>query len=432
MSDKWREHFAIKFVNAKVLIVLYIAFGVSWIIWSDLILGDLTTNQTVATNLSILNGCFFILITSILLFALLRLYRRYILMSHQRVDEAEANYRHLFQSSPVPMWIYDLHSFCFLIVNEAAISRYGYSREDFMGMTIFDIRPKNEHAALEQNLRSDDNKGYIFSGVWKHIKKNGDEIFVEIDSHPIVFQGRKAKLVMSLDVSELVQTQSEYRAVAEELNTFVYRASHDLRGPLARLIGIADLMKYTMSNEHAEYVNLLSKTAHLMDHMLQRLLTVNSLKEYIPNNQQIFLRDMVGQIAVMALEANSVDVPIKNNISADLIFKSDPKIIRLALESMIDNAIKYRDLDRPVYITIDATILEYQVIITVSDNGIGIDDDVRSRIFDLFFRGTERSNGSGLGLYIAREAVKRQGGRVRLVSGKRNNTVFEIVIPIAQ
>lgn len=432
MSEKWREHFAIRFVNAKVLIILYVAFGVSWIIWSDLILGHLTTNKTAAINLSILKGCIFILITAILLFGLLRLYRRHIIASHQRVDEAEANYRHLFQSSPVPMWIYDLESFCFLIVNEAAISRYGYSREDFMQMTIFDIRPQNDHAALKENLRSDANRGYIFSGVWKHIKKNGEEIFVEIDSHPITFQGRKSKLVMSLDVSALIHTQSEYRAVAEELNTFVYRASHDLRGPLARLIGIADLMKYTMSNEHAEYVNLLSKTAHLMDHMLQRLLTVNSLKEYVPHDQQIFLRDMVGQIAVMALETNSVDVPIKNNISADLTFKSDSKIIRLALESLIDNAIKYRDLDHPVYIILDACIDERQVIISVSDNGIGIDDEVRGRIFDLFFRGTERSNGSGLGLYIAREAVKRLGGRVRLASGTRNHTVFEIVIPMAQ
>lgn len=111
-------------------------------------------------------------------------------------------YRLLFDSHPQPMWIHDSETLHFLAVNEAAIAHYGYSRTEFLNMTIADIRPREERQALDDKLaRTPD--GPEKSGVWRHRLRNGRIILVEVASHPLEFEGRPARLVMAHDVTAL-------------------------------------------------------------------------------------------------------------------------------------------------------------------------------------------------------------------------------------
>ncbi|MEO6392591.1 MAG: PAS domain S-box protein, partial [Pyrinomonadaceae bacterium] len=115
--------------------------------------------------------------------------------------ESEKRYRLLFDSNPLPMWVYDTETMVFLAVNEAAIQHYGYSLEEFLSMSIADIRPREDVAALIEDIARDD--GTVHEArVWRHHKKNGEVMSVEITSHGLNFAGRPAKLVLANDVTE--------------------------------------------------------------------------------------------------------------------------------------------------------------------------------------------------------------------------------------
>lgn len=145
--------------------------------------------------------------------------------------ESEENYRFLFESNPMPTWVYDLETLSFLAVNEMAIEHYGYSREEFLSMTIKDIRPKEELPRLFENL-SMYNERIERTGSWKHRKKDGSLIDVEITSHRLTFAGRKARIVLANDVTERVraeealrQAEKKYRSIFENSIEGIFRSN---------------------------------------------------------------------------------------------------------------------------------------------------------------------------------------------------------------
>jgi PAS domain S-box-containing protein len=158
--------------------------------------------------------------------------------ARNRVEEvmraSEEQYRLLFETNPLAMWVYDLETLRFLAVNDAAVDHYGYSREQFLNMTIEQIRPPEDVQRLRDRLalRS---PGLGRSGEWRHQKKNGDIITVEITSHQLDFSGRHAKLVMAVDITErqlaekaLVESEDRYRDLVD--NSHELMCTHDLEG----------------------------------------------------------------------------------------------------------------------------------------------------------------------------------------------------------
>lgn len=135
--------------------------------------------------------------------------------------ESEAIYRGLFENSPQPMWVYDLESLAFRAVNDAAVRKYGFSRQEFLGMTIKDIRPPEEAPALLGHLAVT-REGFDDAGTWKHRKKDGTIIDVEITSHTLPFLGRKAELVLANDVTERTRLEKAIRHASDE-----WRATFD-------------------------------------------------------------------------------------------------------------------------------------------------------------------------------------------------------------
>lgn len=136
---------------------------------------------------------------------------------------SEARYRELFQANPHPMWVYDLESLAFLAVNDAAISRYGYSGEEFLAMTLRDIRPAADVPRLLENI-SRVNQGVDEAGAWWHRKKDGSTILVEITSHTMEFAGRPAELVLALDITERHRAEKSLHESEERLKLFIEHA----------------------------------------------------------------------------------------------------------------------------------------------------------------------------------------------------------------
>jgi PAS domain S-box-containing protein len=132
--------------------------------------------------------------------------------------ESEARYRHLFDSNPLPLWVYDLETLAFLAVNDAAIQHYGYSQDEFLSMTIKDIRPAEDIPTLLSDI-SKTRTGLSETNVWRHHKKDGTVIDVEITAHEILFASRPARLILSNDITKRRRAEENLRRSNQRLET---------------------------------------------------------------------------------------------------------------------------------------------------------------------------------------------------------------------
>jgi len=146
---------------------------------------------------------------------------------------SEKKYRYLFDSNPFPMWVYDLDTLNYLDVNESAVISYGYSKEEFLKMSLKDIRPKEDIKALMDDVALTRNS-LNRAGIWRHRKKNGEIIFVEIVSHLIDFEGKPARLVLANNVTEKVQaerklkeSENHYRTLADSGHALIWTSGTD-------------------------------------------------------------------------------------------------------------------------------------------------------------------------------------------------------------
>ncbi len=141
--------------------------------------------------------------------------------------ESEKKYRTLFHVCPIPMWVFDPDTLKFLNVNNAAIKHYGYSNEEFLSMTIKDIRPAEEIETLESIVEKNRHSISLYSGVFKHIKKNGTPMRVEIQSSKILFNGKEAKLIIAIDVTEKLKADEALK-LSEQLFKALVQDGADL------------------------------------------------------------------------------------------------------------------------------------------------------------------------------------------------------------
>jgi diguanylate cyclase (GGDEF)-like protein/PAS domain S-box-containing protein len=163
-------------------------------------------------------------------------------------EQSEASFRLIFESHPVPMWVYDLKTLAFLEVNEAAVEKYGYSREEFLSLTLKDIRPAEDVARLLKDVKQK-SPALRHAGEWRHRLKDGRIIDVEISTHAIEFNGREAALVMASDISErkqaeaaLRESEERYHSLFDRMMDGIYRSTHagkfvDVNPAMVRMFG---------------------------------------------------------------------------------------------------------------------------------------------------------------------------------------------------
>ena len=166
------------------------------------------------------------------------------MQAEKALKESEQRYSDLFHLSPQPMWVYEVSTLKFLDVNQAAISHYGYSYEEFLNMTLRDIRPESEIPKLEAALAVIKDKDEHYThGEYLHKKRNGEEIIVDIQSNIVLYKGRKAEVVLATDITDRYNYIQAIKAQNEKLKKIAWTQSHLVRAPLARIMGLAELLK---------------------------------------------------------------------------------------------------------------------------------------------------------------------------------------------
>lgn len=492
--------------------------------------------------------------------------------AEEALRASEANYRRLIEGNPQPMWIYDIDSLRILEVNEAAISKYGYTRSEFLKMTIKDLRPEEEILKVTEFLKTLqlDNKGLTQSGPWKHRLKNGELIDVEITSHAINWQGHKARFTLAWDVTKRLQMETslrkaeeQYRSIFEnaiegiyqstpegkfiavnpalakmfgysstedmirsvtdigaqlyadpadrlhmktllekngaayglefkglktnneviwvrnhiravynengmikffegtlediterkkveenlniqfaelqktnqELDRFVYSASHDLRAPLATILGLINVAEMeSPSPRFQEYLNMIKNNINRLDGFINDILnySLNSRKDI--KIEKIEFDSLIQEARNNLLFINGCNrLTFNVDISDNGPFFSDRQRLLILFNNLLSNSIKYQDVTKDSsMVIIKVTTSPEKALITFSDNGIGIEKWHLDKIFGMFYRASEHSKGSGLGLYIAKETIAKLGGSIAVESEFGAHTTFEIVIPNSQ
>lgn len=243
---------------------------------------------------------------------------------------------------------------------------------------------------------------------------------------------RTAELTLRQQNEELVK-------INQELDSFVYSVSHNLRAPLMSVLGLLRLAYIEVERADQETKVLLSYFS-MMEHSINKLDdTLKEILDYSRNARSVI---KIEKIDLAHLLQDGFDrlkyhegfekIEMSVEIDGDVPFYSDSYRLTVVLHNLISNSIKYRDSKKEhQFIRVNAIITPAAAHIEFSDNGMGIPGELLTKIYDMFFRATDKSEGAGLGLYIVRETVDKLGGRITAESSVGEGTTFRLELPNA-
>ena len=379
--------------------------------------------------------------------------------AEQLLRESEERHRKLFDNNPHPTWVFDRETLRFLAVNAAAVRKYGYSSDEFLKMTIKNIRPPEDVPVLLDSVgRVRDGDESI--GIWRHRRKDGTDIDAEITSYALNFADRPAEVVVAVDVTERKRDEAEKRKFIDKLaasnqeldlrnreveratllkSKFLASMSHELRTPLNAIVGFSDLLADEtpgeLNSKQKRFVNHIKQgSAHLLQ-LINDILDLSKIEagqlELRCEDFQLkdALPEVLSTIRPLAMIKN---IQIQHKLKTDLSVHADRVRFKQVLYNLLSNAVKFTPKDGRI--DIDCVEKGNEVCISVTDTGIGIRSEDQAVVFEEFRQvegNTDTGNeGTGLGLAITKRLVEQQGGKISLESEPGKGSRFTFTLPI--
>lgn len=232
---------------------------------------------------------------------------------------------------------------------------------------------------------------------------------------------------------ELVMANISLQRSNDELDNFIYKTSHDIRGPLASLKGIASLALIESKDEEVtKYIRMLDQTAEGLIRILTRLVSISQITHAKLQPAPIEFRSLISEvITIQNKRGLSQKIRIDQQIQIGVQLNSDRMLISIILENLMDNAVKFQNTSERIepFVRVEVEQTDEGIKISVIDNGIGVDKSSADRIFQMFVRGSEKSGTGGLGLYLSRLAAEKLGGRISLNTTAEKWTEFRVILP---
>jgi len=374
----------------------------------------------------------------------------------QRCTEAalrrsEERYRLLFEKNPLPMWVYDVDTLIFLAVNIAAEEHYGYSAEEFRTMTIKDIRPAEDAAALEANLSQ--TPGMIDVGdEWRHKKKDGSIINVEVTSHALMFDGKKARLVLANDVTKRIQAEEELRKSEEQLKQSLKLESigrlaggiaHDFNNMLTAINGYSELTLRRLDENDPLRPNIeeIKKAGERSAELTKQLLAFS--RRQMLQSKVLDINQVVSDTVLMLERLIGEDIDLVTVLDSNTAnIEADPGQLSLVILNLVVNSRDAMPDGGTITIETKNVFLDDAyarqhvsvkpgpyVMLSIGDTGIGMDAQTQQQIFEPFFTTKEVGKGTGLGLSTVYGIIKQSNGNIWVYSEVDKGTVFKIYLP---
>jgi PAS domain S-box-containing protein len=368
---------------------------------------------------------------------------------YRAAHEADERYSMLFESNPQPMWVFDVDSLAFLEVNEAATRHYGYSRDEFLAMTIMDILPPEDAPGLHFGLeRTGVQRGEV--ALAQHQRKDGTIVDMELVSHEMELEGRRARLVLGTDISERTRARAALHQSEEQLRQaqrmdaagrLAGGVAHDFNNLLTTIRGFSEMLLRDLPEEHVRRkdVEQIRKAADRGALLTRQLLTFAQPPTLQP--RLLELNTVVANMEGLLQRLVGADIRLSTRLRPGLgQVKMDPGQLEQVLVNLVLNA---RDA-MPAGGTLTIETGERQIsgstrgrsvkpgrylVLAVSDTGTGMDGETLTHVFEPFFSSRAPGSRSGLGLSIVYGIVKQSGGGVRVSSEPEQGTTVKVFIP---
>lgn len=362
------------------------------------------------------------------------------------IAESERRYRVLFENNPQPMWVYDSLTLAFLTVNEACVQTYGHTPEEFSHMTLRDIRPEEEIPKLLE-ATTQPISGPQRAGTFRHRKKDGTRMDVEIAQHPIRFGDRDARLVLATDVTERTRLEEQFRQAQrlESVGRLAGGVAHDFNNLLTVINGFSELLlsEPETTPNTATALNQIRYAGERAADLTRQLLAFSRKQDIQPavidinsvlTSTKTLLRRLIGE-----------DIELGTGLSPDLgLVLADPGQIQQIVMNLAVNSRDAMPNGGCLHIETSNVTLDEgysrehsevrpgsYIMLAVSDTGSGMTEEVRNRIFEPFFTTKELGKGTGLGLATVYGMVKQSGGWIWVYSEPGRGTTFKIYLPRA-
>jgi PAS domain S-box-containing protein len=373
--------------------------------------------------------------------------------AREELRRTAAEHRMLFERNPQPLIVYDSETLRVVAASDAASASMGYSRDEFMGMTLLDIAPEEDHAAMVQFARTHlhaEPIGFQLARPRRHLCKDGRVIDVEITSDDLVLGGRGCRVCLCLDVTERNRASAELAIARDQAveasnmkSAFLANMSHEIRTPMNGVIGMTELLLgmglTDAQRECAEQI------AHSGEQMLSIINDILDISKIETGHLELDINDFdlpetIRQTCSLAgAQAHAKGLQLDLQIGADVPrrLRGDSRRIHQVLLNLVANAIKFTATGS-VSVVVSATGQNQgqgtTITIEVADTGIGIAPGALQHMFEPFTQAdvstTRLYGGTGLGLAIARELVELMGGTIgaESVPGKGSTFRFELLL----
>ncbi len=350
-------------------------------------------------------------------------------------------FKHIFEHAPIAMAISTIDG-RLVLVNDAMESTLGYTKEELLNRNLSSISVNEdmpENWALRRKLLSGETDHFQMNKRFLH--KNGNVRHTLLKAslmrnslgRPTHFLGQVVDITDLKKAEEALTRQNQELAkINAELDRFVYSTSHDLRAPLTSLLGLLNLMEgEPLSGDAREYLRMMRTSIGRMDAF------IGEITDYSRNARTEVLNEPL-DVARLARDCfNDLHhlpgaAGIQKEVSAPPpgTLHGDGRRLKIVLNNLIANAILYHAPWQPApFVRVETAIEADGWLVRVADNGRGISPQHQGRIFDMFYRASDDTKGSGLGLYIVKETVAKMGGDIRVSSAVGAGSTFTIRLP---
>lgn len=359
--------------------------------------------------------------------------------AQEGLKQSEERYRLLFDSNPQALWVSDPKTLKFLAVNESAARLHGFPREELLSMTLHNVRASEK---WDTPAHKDDGKN---RQVWKHLKKDGTTIDVEIESHPLSYAGRPATLTLATDITQRLVLEQQFRQAQkmEAVGRLAGGVAHDFNNILGVILGNSELLESSVpsNNPLQKKIGEIIKAVNRASSLTRQLLAFS--RQQVLQAKVIDLNTTVKEMEQLLHRLIGEDITMEMTLDPGLgMVKADPGQVEQILMNL---AVNSRDampkggriIIETTNVTLDALYASRHVVtspgdyiqLTVSDTGTGMDRKTQSHIFEPFFTTKERGKGTGLGLAMVYGIVKQSGGYIWVYSEVGQGTTFKIYFP---